>query len=121
MSYCRFSSDNFKCDVYCYESAHGGFVIHVAKNRRVGATPIPELPPLLSVTPEEFREAHKRQSEWLNTAVVVPIGLPDDGETYDADTAEETANMLISLRAKGYRVPQYAIDTLLEEANENKS
>lgn len=22
MAYCRFSSDDFKCDVYCYEEGH---------------------------------------------------------------------------------------------------
>ena len=32
MSYCRWSSDDFRCDLYIYESA-AGFVIHVAANR----------------------------------------------------------------------------------------
>lgn len=26
MSYCRFSSDNWKCDVYCYGASGGTFV-----------------------------------------------------------------------------------------------
>ena len=35
MSYCRWSSDDFQCDVYVYESVAGGFVTHVAANRVV--------------------------------------------------------------------------------------
>lgn len=34
MSFCRFSDDNFKSDVYAYESAEG-FELHVAGNRVV--------------------------------------------------------------------------------------
>lgn len=34
MSYCRWSSDDFQCDVYCYE-ADEGFIIHVAVSRPV--------------------------------------------------------------------------------------
>ena len=33
MSYCRWSTDNFKCDLYCYEDVNGGFTTHVASNR----------------------------------------------------------------------------------------
>lgn len=44
------------------------------------------------------------------------IGLPEDGRTFNVGTAEECADRLESLRALGYRVPQYAIDALREEA-----
>ena len=44
------------------------------------------------------------------------IGLPEDGETFNDATAEECADRLEYLRALGYRVPQYAIDALREEA-----
>ncbi len=30
MSYCRWSSDNTNCDLYCYEDCSGGFTTHVA-------------------------------------------------------------------------------------------
>ena len=35
MSYCRFSSDDYQCDVYCYASVSGYYVTHVASNRPV--------------------------------------------------------------------------------------
>ena len=44
------------------------------------------------------------------------IGLPEDGGTFNDATAEECADRLEALRSLGYRVPQYAIDALREEA-----
>jgi hypothetical protein len=44
------------------------------------------------------------------------IGLPMDGETFNDATAEACASLLEALRALGYRVPQYAIDALRDEA-----
>ena len=29
MSLCRFSTDNFKCDLYCYYDVRGGITIHI--------------------------------------------------------------------------------------------
>lgn len=32
MSYCRWSSDNFKCDVYVYADVSGGWTTHVKRD-----------------------------------------------------------------------------------------
>lgn len=42
MSYCRFSSDNWRSDVYVYENVYGGWTTHVASRRRMFG-PIPDL------------------------------------------------------------------------------
>lgn len=42
MSYCRWSSMNWRCDAYVYEDCSGGFTTHVAGRRRV-IQPIPDL------------------------------------------------------------------------------
>ena len=42
MSYCRFSSMNWKCEVYVYENVHGGWTTHVAGNKRI-FSPIPDI------------------------------------------------------------------------------
>lgn len=42
MSYCRFSSDNWKSDVYVYEDVGGGWTTHVAMRRRK-IQPIPDI------------------------------------------------------------------------------
>ena len=42
MSYCRFSSMNWACDVYVYENCGGRWTTHVAGNRRM-FQPIPDI------------------------------------------------------------------------------
>lgn len=44
MSYCRWSSMNWMCDVYVYEDVDGGWATHVAGRRRA----IPPIPDLLA-------------------------------------------------------------------------
>lgn len=143
MSYCRFSSDNWRSDVYVYEHCDGGFVTHVAGNKRM-FPPIPDIP--LSWMPRfggEYSMTERRMiypSRWHSLAAscgfriyalwhrlsmwslsVIPmknIGLPHDGESFSDETPAECSDRLESLRAIGYHVPQYAIDTLRAEAAE---
>jgi hypothetical protein len=81
MSYCRWSSMDFTCDIYAYES-DGGFVVHVASGRFV----------------DESREETK------------PIGLPHDGATYYHDTEDEMFATMKELAAEGYNVPPHLIE-----------
>ena len=147
MSYCRFSSDNWRCDVYVYERSGGGWATHVAGNRHI----VPPIPDIVNgaldtalyrwsgvmfagdikkaVYPIRWRWAVCRA--WLSFVVLwrnrvhlasvraIPrrnIGLPHDCETIYTTTAAECAELLESLKAMGYRVPQYAINALREEA-----
>lgn len=117
MSYCRFSDDNFRCDVYAYEDCCGGYTIHVASTRFAGECP--HLPLLSEVSPEEWYAAYQRQMRWCKTAERVAIGGPSDGATIHSGSPGECAEELERLRGEGYHVPQGAIDTLLaEEAEE---
>ena len=113
MSYCRWSSDDFQCDVYVYESADG-WVTHVASNRAVFAAPVPPMADCMDV--EAVISRHLVVSEMLDDATRKPIGLPHDGESFTDMTAGECADRLESLRELGYVVPQYAIDELREDA-----
>lgn len=115
MSYCRFSSDDYQCDVYCYH-AEDGYVIHVAGNRRV-FTPPPPVPD----EPSDFSADVKRWS--VVTALFaktkpVDIGGPHDSACFTEATPAFAADRLESLRGDGYRVPQYAIDELRKESGE---
>ena len=65
MSYCRYSSDNWMCDVYVYEAADG-VCVHVAGSRYV--TPIPKLPSWNDVSSEEYWKVYKEQMKTLETA-----------------------------------------------------
>lgn len=118
MSYCRFSSDNgHESDVYCYEHVYGGFMIHVARNRRVSDEPKPpSMYEAIDKSVDEMMAAYHGMQAWLERAQIVPIGLPHDGEDYCEHTAEDAADRLEALRAAGYIVPQPAIDALREEA-----
>lgn len=117
MSYCRFSDDDFQCDVYCYADAYG-YTTHVASNRPVlDGT----LPPPVDFTPESVESwmaRHKRVMAWVENAERRPIGLAYDGESFSDPDAESAADRLQMLKDAGYNVPQHAIDALRAEAAE---
>ena len=116
MSYCRWSSDDFACDIYCYEHVGGYYAVHVAAARRVLCRP---LPPFVSLQPEHAKEWRARNVEIhkiIEESSMEPIGLPHDGETFREATAGECADRLEMLRDAGYVVPEYAIEALREEA-----
>lgn len=113
MSYCRFSCDNWKSDVYCYEGGEG-FLVHVAGLRVVGE--IPRTPPLSSGTVQDFAAAHAKQMDFLLGCKRQPIDLPHAASTLGYDDADGCADGLEHLRTLGYHVPQHAIDRLREEA-----
>jgi hypothetical protein len=118
MSYCRWSSCNFACDLYVYES-DGGWMIHVARNRVVGR--VPEVVWPVDRSPEavdRFVTTHRFQHEWLMAAKRKPIGLPHDGETFCEPTPGECADTIERLIRLGYRAPKSAVQALREEAAE---
>ena len=123
MSYCRWSSDNFNCDLYCYEDASGGWTTHVAGNRTVEKAP--ELSDVLPLTTEEgiaaWVAARKVQSDWLMTAERRPIGLPNDGKTFNDPTLEDFRERIVGLIAEGYRVPDYVLTRIDEEIAEKNN
>ena len=46
----------------------------------------------------------------LKQAQLKKIGLPHDGETFVIETLEELRDLLIDLKALGYRFPESVID-----------
>ena len=118
MSYCRWSTDDYQCDVYVYEDAGGGWTTHVASARYVYKEP---LPPVVECDPdndeawEAWLDRHKAVQRMVDEADRVEIGLPHDGDTFSDDSAGECADRLESLRLLGYVVPQDAIDSLRME------
>lgn len=122
MSYCRWSSDQFRSDIYCYESNHG-FVIHVAANRLVSDQPRPECQ-ASNVSIDDPRWVELSMNDWsaicawADAARPEPITLEHAGEQFVEATAGECADRLRQLRELGYHVPQYALDALDEEAGE---
>lgn len=123
MSYCRFSSDDWQCDVYVWADVDGGWRTEVAGRRFVFnelADPV-ELP--RPFTEAQFRAWYERsrhvtdmhgdesQGYWLD------LPVPKGGHSYWHATPAECADNLERLLAAGFNVPQYAIDELRGEVS----
>ena len=116
MSYCRFSSDNWRSDVYAYEDVNGGYTTHVASNRVVGEIPPdPRLGDLADMPAAEFQRKCRAVGEFLDNAERVPCGGPCDGEVFNDPDAASFLARLEGLRVAGYHVPDRAIARVREE------
>lgn len=147
MSYCRWSTNHFECDVYVYEHAYGGWTTHVAGRRRKNKLPdeIKALYPSMDVGPDEFgrrmmaysnaeREWTKSQPHFvvmgkdtkrnpipmyfLAASEYDPLPAPWAGQTYMDPTPGECAARLQVLQGLGFQVPDFAIKALMEEEYE---
>ena len=112
MAYCRFGNDS---DVYCYESVFGGYQVHVANNRFASDEPFPEFPHG-KVTPQSVSEWNIASKEWRERAKLVPIDSPIAGASNCFETVDEAIAYLLMLRSNGFAVPEYAIESMREDA-----
>lgn len=127
MSYCRWSTDNFQCDLYCYEDVSGGYTIHVAARRSI--TPYPYEGSyqefidlcLSNQFTERWLERHKKWSEETEKIKKKSIGLPYDGETFNDPNLEAFLDRLLMLREVGYKFPDYVLENVKHEIMEEKS
>lgn len=119
MSYCRFSSDDYQCDVYCFADVGGGFTTYVANNRPVLDRMLPPEVPFDTEHADEWMCRYHAIMAWTSKAKRAQIGLPYDGQRFNDPTAIDAADRLQMLKDTGYNVPQYAIDALRAEADES--
>ena len=100
MSYCRWSSNSYRCDIYAYESARG-FEVHVARYRHTLSDEI--------VAPKydepDYLAKWRHLTDMLEGSERKPIGLPHDGKSFVFDTESEMFDALRGLAAVGYNVP----------------
>lgn len=121
MSYCRWSTDDFQCDIYLYEDCSGGWTTCVASNRPVYGKPLPPQPE----DPKDgmaWYHRHEAVMAMLDdpSTVRVPIGLEHDGQSFNSETLEELKALLLDLRAMGYRFPDYVLEDIDAEMAEAK-
>jgi hypothetical protein len=107
MSYCRWSNDDWTCDIYAYE-AEDGFTVHVAANRYTSE--IPHLPSFYEVSNDEWFEAYQAQMKAVETSEKKKIGGKYDGKIFIYDTLEEFLNGIADIRSHGYNVPEYVFE-----------
>lgn len=112
MSYCRFSDDDYRSDVYCYQGANG-YVTHVASMRVLGDIPhLPTFPANLSGDEASaWVAAHEAQMEYLEYSQKEAISLPHAGKTILNETEIEMQATLWMLKDLGYHIPTRAIWT----------
>jgi hypothetical protein len=118
MSYCRFSTDDFQCDLYVYEHCDGGWMIHVASRKVIYAEPLPEPIDFVSENLNQWFERHKFVQAIRERSDLVPIGLSRDGESIAADSPGECADIVESLIAEGYKCPERVVAALRSEQAE---
>lgn len=116
MSYCRWSTDDFQCDLYIYEDVAGGYTIHVAGNKVVFPEDLPEYVDLTPETAEAWMERHQKVMAMIEHAERVPLNLPHDGDCFRLDTPTEAADKVQELMGMGYRCPPDVIEVLRAEA-----
>lgn len=115
MSYCRWSTDSFRCDLYAYECVDDTWTIHVASNR------IPDDAPRALPLPRPgedhglWMRAQQELSQYLETCERTPINGPHDGETFKEPDLESFLARLLYLRNVGYRFPDWVLDDVREE------
>lgn len=124
MSYCRWSSDDWQCDVYVYEDVGGWWQTYVAGRKRRLREGVEFPPPVDSGAFDEWFARSRVVDAILHDANEgalwdwVDLPEPHAGASYQDATPGECADRLEMLRAVGLHVPQYAIDALREEADQ---
>ena len=110
MSYCRWSSDDWKCDLYCYHSVCGGYITHVAGRKHVGVLGNPH-----KIASKKWWLFHEKQMEYLKIAEIEEIGLPYDGKHFSDPDLESFLERVNCLKETGYHVPMYVLEDIENE------
>lgn len=128
MSYCRFSSDIYRSDVYVYES-NSGWEVYVASRKLAVEVP-DKLDAMPCSTPQEWVAVSLAAHAWRRSLEDESGDIPDRlwvslgelgeeaGQSYVTDSPGECAELLRQLQAKGFRIPDGVIDVLEEEERE---
>lgn len=116
MSYCRWSSDGFRCDLYCYEDVNGGFTTHVASSRYPeGGPEAPSMQDIIDGDGSAYAAKRAAWSAWRDGVDMVPIGLPFDGSSFNDPDLSSFLARIEGLKSAGYRVPDYVAESIREQ------
>ena len=112
MSWCRFSSDSYRCDLYVYETEHDVVANVAAFRKKLGdGARFPDL----SLPPEAFADACAKFFDALRDAETVPIGGPFDGDFREFGDFAEARKFVSECIDAGYRAPANLLSDMLEE------
>lgn len=113
MSWCRWSSLNFTCDLYVYES-EAGVELHVAaKHPDIDLDGVPA-PVSIVDDMDAWRLRHEEVQRRLDAATHDAITLPHAGESHTFDTLHEAADFIDTLDRLGYVIPPKMTEQMRE-------
>ena len=115
MSYCRSSSMNWMCDLYCYGDIEGRWVTHVGFQRKV-REPKPSMTD--AMMDGDAPAALEKHMADLASIPYEPIELPHAGTTIVDDTLEGFRDTLLMPRKTGYRFPDSVLERVYSEIKE---
>lgn len=123
MSYCRWSTDSFRCDIYAYESVGDFWVVYVAGNRLPNDAPREIYPTDWNdkKQTEAYFRAHKELSVYMEDCERLPIGGPCDCERFKLSNLHEFKAKMIELKEQGYCFPDSVLTEIDEEIAGAKS
>lgn len=108
MSYCRWSTDDYQCDLYVYDHYDGYISINVAGRRRVPSKPLPPKIPLTKDNVDAYlaRDKYIRENcypedcEWVN--------VPEKwaGKSFCIYDHEEAAQLVMQMMQDGVVCPK---------------
>lgn len=109
MSVCRWSSDDFRCDLYVY-SAEEGYACHVATMRHDWEPPEGGDRALLAlagkIPSEEWMDRYRHYHDALDAAPMVPVESPYAGCWWEGLEEEDLWPLIVALSESGCHVPE---------------
>ncbi len=122
MSYCRWSSDGFRCDLYAYEDAQG-WTIHVAGRTRVFPPDWSDPLDLVlmidkGLSAEEATARYSAAMEPMETFPFAELTAPSAGKTFREPSLAAFRARLLALRAEGLRFPDDVLAMVDDEMAE---
>lgn len=119
MSYCRFSTNAFRCDVYAYSDVAGGYTIHVAARKRLVPEDFPD--PLeeamkgINDDPEGAMARYNTLNAEMNAFPLVELTAPSAGQIFRRDDLESFHAKMLELRGEGLRFPDEVLEWIESE------
>jgi hypothetical protein len=117
MSYCRWSDNDFCCDLYCYKD-DGNFVTQVAMLRFEYTGRPPKIDFDGEYNSEKVAMQTKARDDFFERAKRVRIGLAYDGKTLVDENILAFRERLIALKTLGYRLPDRVLGKVNDEIRE---
>ena len=134
MSYCRWSSDGYQCDLYAYADVAGCWTIHVAQRRHKDTGPIMSDYLRLDESSEgeltwnkaSFKDFSRATKKWLRRQKkrkdknrFIDIGLAHDGETIQCGTLGAFYDKMNELIHLGYKCDIGVLTIISDEINKH--